>query len=562
MLTNHLLAFGVLVACAVLLGCLGDSLRLPRVTSYLVSGMIVGPSVLHLIDPKVLHHFMPVADLAMALVLFNLGSHFSLSLLAKMRAHIVPVAIGELTLTAACVAIGLLLFGVNPTAALMLGCLAMATAPATTVLVLKELRSEGPVTESAQALVAINNLVTIIAFELLMLAFFAFGGDDSGSAISHILSISWTVFGSILWGVLLGLILSFAAGFLTTMHWIAVLLAVSMAGLGLCEITPMTYMLTFLTMGFTFANTSQDSTQDLAESGKFTTLLCVAFFAIHGAELQLDQFFHLGAIGAVYVLLRAAGKYLGVRFAAHWSHESREIRDWLGAAMLSQAGAAIALAAAAVSQDRTTFEPVQTVILGSVIVFEILGPLLLRAAVINSGEVPIAHVARHSDLSFTDQLLGMWWKLKSSFGGDPMPSVEAQEMKVSSLVRSRVPGIPQGALFDQIISHIEHSHDNTFPVVNSENQVVGIIRYPMLSESLFDPSVASLVCAEDIATRVERVAYPDESADVLFDFFQSSNDDVIPVVSHDELEQMVGVVRRADLRTLLIRKRKKGGGGH
>jgi CBS domain-containing protein len=289
-------------------------------------------------------------------------------------------------------------------------------------------------------------------------------------------------------------------------------------------------------------------------------LLCVAFFVIHGAELRLDQFWQLGAVGTAYIVLRILGKYFGIRIAARWTGKSKPVRHWLGATMLSQAGAAIALAAHAVARDRVTFEPVQTVILGSVIVFEIMGPLMIRLAVIRSGEVPIAYVARHSTMSFADGWRAMWWKLRTSLGADPQPAVEAQEMTIASLMRSRVLGIKQDARFDEIISHIEHSHDNTFPVINATNQLVGIIRYPTLSESLFDPSVSNLVRAEDLATSVARFVYPDQPVSAAFDFFMSSRDDCIPVVSREEANQLVGIVRRADVRTLLIRKRRKGSG--
>ncbi len=498
----------------------------------------------------------------MALVLFNLGSHFSIGRLAAIRSHIVPVAIGDVFFTSACVACGLWMFGAGIPAALMLGCLAMATAPATTVLVLKELRSEGPVTESTQALVAINNLTTIIVFEVLLLLMASIGEEGSKDLVTELMMFGWAFAGSLLLGLAVGLSLSFSAGFLSSKHWIAALLAAAMLGLGLCDVFPMFYMLAFLVAGFAFANTAGNHEQDLAESEKITSLLCVAFFSIHGAELRLDQFWQLGSIGTAYIVLRLIGKYLGIRWGARWSHESREMRDWLGAAMFSQAGAAITLAAVAVAHNRVAFEPVQTIILGSVIVFEIIGPLLIRTAVLNSGEVPIAHVARRANLSLVDQCRNMWWRLQASIGGDPQPEIAAEEMTVASLARSGVAGIPQHAQFDEIISHIEHSHDNTFPVVNKHNQVVGIIRYPMLSESLFAPGVSQLVRAEDIATPVKRVAYGDEPASVIFDFFRGSSDDCIPVISRDDSRQMIGVVRRADLRTLLIRKRKKGGGGH
>ncbi len=567
MLTDPLLAFGTLVAFAILLGFVGDRLRLPRVTSYLVAGVIVGPSVLGLIGRSELEHFDPVANLAMALVLFNLGSHFTVPLLKKIGSHILPVAVGDLVVTSGCVAGGLWIIvqsstsGLGTAAALLLGCLAMATAPATTVLVLKEMRSEGEVTESAQALVAINNLTTIIVFELLMLAFASFGNEGGMGFGDELAAFAWTFFGSVSLGIMLGLAMSFAAGFLSTMQWIAVLLAASMVGLGLCDTFPMSYMLAFLVAGFIFANTSQEKETDLAESEKLTTLLCVAFFAIHGAELELDKFLQIGFIGVAYIVLRVTGKYLGIRLGASWSRESREMRQWLGAAMLSQAGAAIALSAVAVDHNPVAFAPVQTIILGTVIVFEILGPLLIRMSVVNSGEVPIAHVTRHSNLSFADQLRTMWWKL-TSFGSDPALAHAAADITVASLARSRVAGIPQDAQFDEIIAHIEHSHDNTFPVVNDQNQVVGIIRYPLLSESLFDPLVSKLVRAEDIATAVEKVVYGDEPASVVFDFFRSSSDDCLPIISRDESRRMEGVVRRADLRTFLIRKRQKGSSGH
>ncbi len=557
-----LLALGILIACAAFLGFVGDWLRLPRVTSYLLSGVIVGPSALHLISTEELHHFEPIADLAMALVLFNLGSHFSIALVKKIRSHILPVAIGDLLVTFTVVSVGLLALGQGLAPALMLGCLAMATAPATTVLVLKELKSEGPVSESAQALVATNNLATILVFEVLMLLCVSLGDAGTAGMVGQIQKILWTFVGSVVLGASLGLLLSFAAGFLSSLQWMVVLLAMSLMGLGLCQTYPMSFMLVFLVTGFVFKNSSHDTEQDLVESEKITSLLCVAFFAIHGAALDLDQFLKLGAIGTAYIALRVVGKYAGIRLAATWSHESRQVQKWLGATMLSQAGAAIALSGVAATQLPELFGPVQTIILGSVIVFEIAGPLLIRFGVVQSSEVPIAHVARHTSLSFGDQIRAMVWQLKSSGGNDPAPSTKAEELTVASLIRSRVRGISQKAQFNEIISYIEHSHDNTFPVINQENQVVGIIRYPLLSEALFDPGVNKLVRAEDIATSVDRVAYPDESAADIFDFFQSSTDDCIPVVSRDEHRRMQGVVRRSDLRSLLIRKNKKGGSGH
>ena len=193
------------------------------------------------------------------------------------------------------------------------------------------------------------------------------------------------------------------------------------------------------------------------------------------------------------------------------------------------------------------------------IVFEILGPILLCFSVLKSGEVPIAYAIRHSRHSFKSRLTEMWMHLKTSSGVDPLPTTPAEEVTVGQLLRSKVKGIPHGAEFDKIIHHIEQSHDNTFPVIDARRCVVGLIRYPMLSQLLFDPNVGELVRAIDIATAVEKVVYPDELASVAFDFFQHSSDDCLPVVSREEPHIMLGIVRRSDVRTILIQKKRNRG---
>ena len=569
---NSLLALGVLVSSALVLGIIGDLLRLPRVTSYLIAGVLLGPSLCGLVTGPALHHLEPIADIAMALVLFNLGARFSVNYLRKIRKHITPLAIGDLLATFFFVTVGLLLFGQSLSMSLMLGCLAMATAPATTILVLRELRSDGPVTESAQALVAVNNLACVLVFELLLFGFLLFDGSQSMNLGEQAGRFAWTFLGSALIGVAFGLIVSFATGFLSTIQWMAVMLAASTAVLGICEIYPISYMLAFLVMGFVFANMAPDSFLDLAESERVTKLLSIAFFAIHGADLEASKFLHLGAVGIAYIILRCLGKYVGIWMGASWGPLSKDntskdsndsknpnhVRNWLGTAMLSQAGAAIALSAVAVSRNATAFEPVQTIILGSVLFFEILGPILIRTSVVQASEVPKAHVNRHHSGSIFEQVRMMLAKFRKSTGVTTLTREEFEGLTVSTLSRSIVAGIPQNATLDAIISYVEDSPDNTFAVTDNDNHVVGVIRYPVLSEFLFDPNVNELALAKDIATPATRLFHPDEPAKSLYHYFLECTDDIAPVVSRDH-GSMTGVVRRSDVRALLISSRKKGG---
>ena len=559
---NSLLALGVLVVAAILLGLVGDRLRLPRITSYLIAGVLMGSSLFGLVTGEALHHLEPIADIAMALVLFNLGAQFPVNHLLRIRKHITPLAIGDLLATFLFVTVGLLLFGQSLTISLMLGCLAMATAPATTILALRELRSEGPLTESAKALVAVNNLVCVLAFELLLLALLLFDGSQSLDFGAQAYRFIWTFPASLLIGVTIGLFLSFIAGFLSTTQWMAALLATATIVLGICQIHPASYMLTFLVMGFVFANFANDSLLDLAESERITALLSISFFAIHGADLQVSQFLQIGAVGAAYIVLRCLGKCVGIRIGSRWSQDSGSIKTWLGPTMLSQAGAAIALSAVAVSRNSEKFEPVQTIILGSVLVFEIIGPILIRKAVVQSREVPAAHLVRHASVSISNQLQLMMSKFRSSTEAAAVKHDPFDGLDVSTLVRSKVQGIPHNATLEQVISLIETSPDNTFAVIDGEDQVVGVIRYPVLSmvlnEYMQDSGLCQLVLAGDITNPVDRLLHPEDPASALYDFFLNSTDDCVPIVSSPD-GVLNGIVRRSDVRAILIRSRKKGG---
>ena len=136
--TEDYLTIGVLLAACLAVAALMDWVRVPKVTAYLLVGVAVGHHGLNLVSPTAMHHLEPFADMAMALVLFNLGSQFPLSKLARLR-RLVPLSIGEQVATFAVVTIGVYLFSSNIGLAVLLGTLALATAPATTVLVLKEI---------------------------------------------------------------------------------------------------------------------------------------------------------------------------------------------------------------------------------------------------------------------------------------------------------------------------------------------------------------------------------------------------------------------------------------
>jgi len=551
------LSLGLMLSVAVLGALAARLLRLPRVTAYLLIGMLLGPHTLALVSEEHLHHLMPVGKLAMALVLFYMGSHFTLAELRRVLPRVMRLSSGELSLTFLLVAggvLGLGLLGLEITwqYAVLLGVLALATAPATTILVLKENESEGPLTEYATALVAINNLVAIVGFELLFLAIHFFGAKLAQPIAFELRQLLVDLVGSVLLGGVVGILLSYCCGLLPQRNWLVLLVAATTLVLGLCEFAGIPYLLAFLAMGAVVANASDRARQIAGELEPITGLLCVVFFVIHGAELNLQKLGQIGLVGVAYIALRTAGKYFGIFLAAGRKGEDSHVRPWLGATLLSQAGAAIALSNIAVSRDPDLGRPLQTIILGTVVVFELVGPVLIRVALIRSGEVPLGQAIRHATTTPWEELRNLVNRLRIALGLDPWRHRPPQSIVISDLMRTTVQGIAASASFDELVDHIEHSLDNTFAVVGPQGQLLGVIRYPELRDSLFDPELGALVRAADLAVPARHVLRAGDTLARAQQMLLATADDVLPVISDEEEPRLVGIVRRKDLLRFFI----------
>jgi Kef-type K+ transport system membrane component KefB len=161
------------------------------------------------------------------------------------------------------------------------------------------------------------------------------------------------------------------------------------------------------------------------------------FFVIHGAEMNLTALAAIGGVGAVYVVLRLVGKYLGTFWAAGKRANEPGVRRWLGATLFSQAGAAIVLVSMATDPANGLGElgvTIQTIILGMVIIFEILGPIMIRMAVLRTGEVPIDQAIHHTSTTPLEELTALIDRVKAAVGLDPWKRRSMGEIKVNQLM--------------------------------------------------------------------------------------------------------------------------------
>ncbi len=387
---NEILSVGLILMAALVAGHLAQLVRIPEVTGYLLVGVIIGPASLDFISHGNLATLGFLGDVALGLILFNIGAIFEAANFRRVGPGVVRVTLWEATLSFVLVAAALLMSGLSLPLALLLAVVAMETAPATTLMVLNEYDAKGPMTDRLLALVALNNMYVLITFGVVTAALtFAQSadGDWLATGYSALHGLLWTTLGSIALGALLGLAMDFWAtrakesGEAMILSIGTVLIAVGASRwLGLSP------LFATLALGATVANASEHGGRLLKALGRADPPLYAAFFVLAGAELVPSSVLGLGAAGVAYTVARAVGKIVGARLGMRGQDVAPLVRSQLGFCIVSSSSLAVGLTL----QIRSAFPAYATtvtgIVLAAVVIFEIAGPLLMRRALFLTGE--------------------------------------------------------------------------------------------------------------------------------------------------------------------------------
>jgi Kef-type K+ transport system membrane component KefB len=387
---NEILSVGLILMSALLAGHLAQLVRIPEVTGYLLVGVVIGPAAFDLVTHDNIQTLGFLSDVALGLILFNIGSIFEANNFRQVGVGVARVTLWEASLAFALVFVMLLVTGLTWPVALLLGVVAMETAPATTLMVLNEYDAKGPMTDRLKALVALNNIYVLVTFGLVtaVLTLFESTGDGwlwAGYRATH--GLLWTTLGSVALGAVLGLLMDLMAtrakesGEAMILSIGTVLIAVGASRwLGLSP------LISTLALGATIVNASPQGDRLLRALGRADPPLYAAFFVLAGAELQPGSLLGLGVIGIAYTVARAVGKIVGVRIGLRGQEVPDHVRRHLGYCLISSSSLAVGLTI----QIRIAFPQyaatVTGIVLAAVVIFEIIGPLLTRRALFATGE--------------------------------------------------------------------------------------------------------------------------------------------------------------------------------
>ncbi|HCT62644.1 MAG TPA: cation/H(+) antiporter [Erysipelotrichaceae bacterium] len=366
---------------------LAKLLHLPNVTGFLFAGLLLGPYLFNIVPIEITENLDIISDLALGFIAFTIGSEFKLSYFKRVGITPIVIALFEAILAVVLVVIALLMMGQSLPFALVLGAIAAATAPAATVMVIKQYRSKGPVTETLLSVVAIDDAVALIVFGLNVAIAKALTGGN-GSVLESLLSPLWELGFSLGAGAILGLILTFGArAFASRGNRLSLIFAFIVFAIALSNRFHGSSLLMIMSMSAVFANLYRDLNVMLEILDRATPPIFLLFFVLSGAHLNLAILPQVGVIGLVYIIVRVIGKVLGANLGARLTHAPENVRRYLGPALIPQAGVAIGLTFVAQSVVPEYAATIRAVVLCATLIYELVGPVVAKMTLVQAGEI-------------------------------------------------------------------------------------------------------------------------------------------------------------------------------
>lgn len=406
-----LLSVGVAMIAGLLVSRIARKFRLPAVTAYLVAGVLIGPYLLGALkidgigfnDASQLAALEIISNAALGFIAFSIGNEFRLKSLKETGKQ--ATVIGILQALAATLVVDAALIGlhflmpekISLPAAITLGAVAAATAPAATLMVVRQYKAKGKLTSLLLPIVALDDAVGLVVFAV---SFGIARAMQSGvvDVVSIVVEPLIEIVASLGLGALMGMILTFIEKiFHSGSKRLALCIAFVLitAGLSLLKFNVggvkigFSSLLACMMLGTMFCNMCDFSEELMERTDGWTSPLFVLFFVICGAELDLKVFtdFDIVIIGVVYILARAIGKYLGAYGSAKMMKCDEKVTKNLGITLLPQAGVALGMSITAKQLGDVDGALVRNIILFSVLILELIGPTLTKNALIRAGDV-------------------------------------------------------------------------------------------------------------------------------------------------------------------------------
>lgn len=364
------------------------AMKMPNVTGYLIIGLLAGPYCLNILSLEVIEKFSIIPEIALGFIAFSIGAEFKLSYLKKVGKAPLMIAFAEAFGAVLLVDLVLIIAGYEISFALVLGSIAAATAPAATLMVVRQYKAKGPVTNTLLPVVAIDDAVALIIFGISVAISKAITSTGADSIASTLLHPIIEIIGALVFGAFLGVVIAFATKWFTGRgNRLSVSIAMILLCISVCNMLGFSSLLACMAMSAVYVNLTKVSNKVFELLDRFTPPIFMLFFFISGAELNLAILPSVGIIGILYIIFRVVGKVSGAAIGAKISKSEPVVRKYLGYTLIPQAGVAIGLASVSMSVVPEYGQQIRTIILCATVIYELVGPLATKMALKKAGEI-------------------------------------------------------------------------------------------------------------------------------------------------------------------------------
>ncbi len=387
---NTILNLGLILLLGLLAERLIQKIKLPTVTAFIIAGILLGPSLLNLINPQLIGSSGLISNIALGIIAFSLGESFLFSSFKEIGRPVIYISLIAAFLPCILVTMGLYFLLEQPLyVAILFGAISSATAPAATLMVIREYKARGSLTNTLLGVVAIDDAWCLIVFSLS----FAFSKDMiQGDANPSWFKVIYPFIKEIIFVIILGSLTAFACNFISRYiklksDLLIYILGFLLLNTGLALYFHLSLLLTNIIFGAVLVNISTTSFKffDLIKS--VDAPLYLVFFILAGANLEIALLQGVWIFGLAFIILRSSGKIIGAYLGGYLSKAEHKIRKYLGWGLLPQAGVAIGLALIVKEEFPQVGNILFPTIIATTVFYEIVGPIFTKYALVASKEV-------------------------------------------------------------------------------------------------------------------------------------------------------------------------------
>ena len=381
-----IISVAIMLFSGFLLTRLTKLLKLPNVTGYILAGILIGPFVLNLIPNKVIEGTSFLSDIALAFIAFSTGEFFRLDVLKKNGMKVFIITLFEAILTSILIFIlSFVILRLSITFSILLAALASATAPASIMMIIRQTNSKGDFVDTLLQVIAIDNIICLIIYSIAISIANATNGTGGFNFLVDVLLPFGKTIGTLSLGALFGLFLKLLMPeSRSNDNKLIIGVATLFTFCGICAIVDASPLLGCMAMGTVFINIGGNS-KFFRQMSYFSPPILLLFFVRSGANVKIDALFRadgigelsipLFVVGLLYFIIRIIGKYGGAYLGSLTVRKDKNVRNYLGLALIPQAGVAIGLAAlGARTLGGEMGENLETIILASSVLYELIGP--------------------------------------------------------------------------------------------------------------------------------------------------------------------------------------------